>query len=215
MGHRLPEDVRRGTRLDERLQDPCVLGGVRARGELAIGEGASAACTELDVALRVELAGCGELRHVAAALLGRGAALDEDGRHARLRQAERGKQACGARAHNDGARDRMAGLELGRLVEGLLGKHDVVGRQACDEALLASGALVQRSAHARDIVDVAALAGIDGATGHAAGVDVGDVDAQLAAHGQAEQIGVIGDACRLATGKGELEVAYLDHRRSL
>ena len=192
-----------------------MLGGVRARGELAVGEGAGAARTELDVALRVELAGCGELRHVAAALLSRSTALDEDGRHARLCQAERGKQARGARAHNDGARNRMVGFELGRLVGGLLGKHDIVGRQACNEALLASGAHMQRGAHTRDVVDVAALAGIDGTAGHAAGVDVGDVDAQLAAHGQAEQVGVIGDAHRLATGKGELEVAYLDHRRSL
>ena len=109
----------------------------------------------------------------------------------------------------------MTGLELGGLVRGFLGKHDIVGRKACNEALLASGALMQRDAHARDVVDVAALAGIDGATGHAAGVDVGDVDAQLAAHGQTKQVGVIGDARRLATGKGELEVAYLDHRRSL
>ena len=192
-----------------------MLGGVRARGELAVGEGAGTACAELDVALRVELAGRGELRHIAAALLGRSATLDKNGRHTRLCQAERGKQARRARAHNDGARDRVAGLELGRLVGGLLGKHDVVGRQACNEALLVSGALMQRGAHTRDVVDVAALAGIDGATGHAAGVDVGDVDAQLAAHGQAEQVGVIGDARRLATGKGELEVAYLDHRRSL
>ena len=192
-----------------------MLWGVRARGELAVGEGAGTTCAELDVALRVELAGRGELRHVAAALLGWSAALDKDGRHARLCQAERGKQARRACAHNDGARDRMTGLELGGLVRGFLGKHDIVGRKACNEALFASGAFMQRGTHTCDIVDVAPLAGIDGTTGHAAGVDVGNVDAQLAAHGQTEQVGVIGDARRLATGKGELEVAYLDHRRSL
>ena len=140
VGHCLPKDVGRGPRLDERLEDPCMRGGVRARGELAVGEGARASRTELDIALRVKPAGGGELRHVAAALLGWGATLDEDGSHAGLSKAQRREKACRAGAHHDGAGDAAAGLEHGRLIGLLLGDDDVVGRQGGHDAALGGGA---------------------------------------------------------------------------
>ena len=103
MGLRLPENLVRRPRLDERLEHVADMRAFRARGQLAVGKRAGAAFPELHVRRRIERAAHVEGLDGRRALINRGTALDHKRAQTRFRQVQRAEQPRRARACDDDA----------------------------------------------------------------------------------------------------------------
>ena len=103
MGLRLPENLVRRPRLDERLEHVADMRAFRARGQLAVGKRAGAAFPELHVRRRIERAAYVEGLDGRRTLVNRGTALDHKRAQTRFRQVQRAEQPRRARACDDDA----------------------------------------------------------------------------------------------------------------
>ena len=98
----VPKNLARSSGFHKSLKDEPVEGIFGPCGEFAVGECAGAAQAKLDVTARVELACAVEVLDVARPTCGIGAALDKERFKAGMGQSEGGKEACAARAYDDG-----------------------------------------------------------------------------------------------------------------
>ena len=105
---RVDQDVGRRAVADEDVEDgPDRAPLRRARVELAVGERAGAAFAEAVVALRVDDARAGDPGDGVTAPANVGAALEDDRAEATLDERERGEEAGGPGADDDGGRSRV------------------------------------------------------------------------------------------------------------
>ena len=178
----VPEDLARGARLHEGLQDEPVIGIARARGELAVRERSSAAQTELDVALGVEFSRAIETRHAVRAPTGVVAPLDEQRLEPRLGEGERAEEAGAASSHHHGTLRKGStgrlepGPGRGRGVE-----HRHVRSVACGnlgDYRAIREAATQGQTGARNKVDVFLLTRVHGHAGEFRSLDIRRMQAQ-------------------------------------
>ena len=98
MGLRLPENLVRRPRLDERLEHVADMRAFRARSQLAVGKRAGAAFPKLHVRRHIERAALVEGLDGHRALINCGPALDYERTQPRFRQVQCAEQPCWARS---------------------------------------------------------------------------------------------------------------------
>ena len=103
MGLGVDEDVRRGSETHQLLQNPAVAHIVGAGVQLAVGKGAGAAFSELNIGGGAQQACFPEKGHVLAALLHGSAPLEQNGLCAGMAQQQCTEKPCRSRAHYHGA----------------------------------------------------------------------------------------------------------------
>ena len=215
VGVRLPGDVPRGPRLHEALDDPGDGGGVRAGGELSVGEGAGAAHAELDVCTpgracrsartRAQAPRAGARRRRAPPPAARTPPGRARGRRTGRRSPRPPRRAASGRR---GPRRPRTGSSSAR---GSQGTTSRVRLRCTTSRSSISGERPTRTVATKWTFPLAA--GVDGAAGELAGRDIAGLAAQLAGHGRAQALGVIPAAGDRA-GQGQGQVADLDHASS-
>ena len=133
MGLRLPKDLIRRARLDERLEDMADMRAFRARGQLAVGKRASATFPELHVRRHVKRTARVEGLDSRRALVDRRTTLDHERAQTRFSQIKRAEKARRPRARDDDATVRR------RRMRSKVGNCKRCGRIVCADVHPASG----------------------------------------------------------------------------